>query len=154
MMPMPAHELKFTVHGLPSPQGSKRHVGKGVMVESSKYVKPWREAVKAAAIDANREHGFRMMGGSISATFRFFFSRPKSHYGAGKNTGKVKCGAPQAHIIKPDLSKLIRSTEDALVDAGVIRDDCLINLIEARKDYTTLAPYAIIEISEVEETKQ
>lgn len=151
---MPAHELKFTVHGLPAPQGSKRHVGKGVMVESSKYVKPWREAVKAAAIDANREHGFRMMVGPSSATFRFFFSRPKSHYGAGKNTGKVKCGAPQAHIIKPDLSKLIRSTEDALVDAGVIRDDCLINRIEARKDYTTLAPYAIIEISEAEETKQ
>ena len=146
---MPAHELKFTVHGLPAPQGSKRHVGKGVMVESSKYVKPWRESVKAAAIDANREHGFIMMVGSISATFRFFFSRPKSHYGAGKNAGKVKCGAPQAHIIKPDLSKLIRSTEDALVDAGIIRDDCLIQTIEAYKEYTTLAPYAIIYLSEV-----
>lgn len=144
---MPAHDLEFTVHGLPAPQGSKRHVGKGVMVESSKYVKPWREAVKAAAIDANREHGFRMMIGPISATFRFFFSRPKNHYGNGKNSRKVKCGAPQVHIIKPDLSKLIRSTEDALVDAGIIRDDCLIQTIEAHKEYTQLAPFAIILIS-------
>lgn len=148
---MPAHELKFTVHGLPAPQGSKRHVGKGVMVESSKHVKPWREAVKAAAIDANREHGFRMMIGSISATFRFFFSRPKNHYGTGKNAMRVKHGAPQMHIIKPDLSKLIRSTEDALVDAGIIRDDCVINRIEAHKEYTQLAPFAIIKLSEDED---
>ena len=53
---MPAHERKFTVHGLPAPQGSKRHVGKGVMVESSKYVKPWREAVKAETAELFEPH--------------------------------------------------------------------------------------------------
>jgi Holliday junction resolvase RusA-like endonuclease len=41
--------LVITVFGQPAPQGSKRHVGHGVMVESSKKVKPWRQDVVAAA---------------------------------------------------------------------------------------------------------
>lgn len=36
---------RFAVFGLPAPQGSKRHVGEGRMVESSKRVKPWRRQV-------------------------------------------------------------------------------------------------------------
>ena len=46
--------IAFDVFGLPGPQGSKRFVGRtktgrGLMVESSAKVKPWREAVKWAA---------------------------------------------------------------------------------------------------------
>ena len=36
------------IPGVPAPQGSKRHVGGGRLVESSKKVKPWRRAVNAA----------------------------------------------------------------------------------------------------------
>ena len=36
--------IEIKVIGLPAPQGSKRHVGHGVMIESSNNVKPWREA--------------------------------------------------------------------------------------------------------------
>ena len=53
--------MRITVHGTPAPQGSKRHVGNGVMVESSAKVKPWREAVKWAArqsMDVGREFAF------------------------------------------------------------------------------------------------
>ncbi len=50
-----AEQLTITVYGTPGPQGSKRFMGvkggKGVLVESSKKVKPWREAVKWAAWD-------------------------------------------------------------------------------------------------------
>ena len=42
---------RFAVFGLPAPQGSKRHVGEGRMVESSKRVKPWRRQVAAAYRD-------------------------------------------------------------------------------------------------------
>ena len=41
--------LTIVAYGQPAPQGSKRHVGKGVMVESSKKLRPWRQDVKAAA---------------------------------------------------------------------------------------------------------
>jgi hypothetical protein len=44
-------QVCFTVYELPAPQGSKRHVGNGRMIESSTKVKPWRQAVIAAAKD-------------------------------------------------------------------------------------------------------
>ena len=43
--------ITFQVEDMaPAPQGSKRHVGKGVMVESCKHVKPWRLLVARTAI--------------------------------------------------------------------------------------------------------
>jgi hypothetical protein len=43
--------ITFLVEDMaPAPQGSKRHVGKGVMVESCKNVKPWRLLVAKTAI--------------------------------------------------------------------------------------------------------
>ena len=46
---MTPRALTVIVYGTPAPQGSKRHVGHGRMIEQSKRVKPWRNDVKAAA---------------------------------------------------------------------------------------------------------
>lgn len=100
--------MTIKVIGTPGPQGSKRHVGNGVMIESSKKVKPWREAVVWAA----REVG-RKIEGPVVAEMIFTVRKPKS---APKNRKTWPA-------TKPDLSKLIRSTEDALTDAGVWEDD-------------------------------
>ena len=44
-------KVDLSVYGIdPAPQGSKRHIGKGRMVESSKRVGPWREAVRQSAV--------------------------------------------------------------------------------------------------------
>ena len=45
-------ELAFPVIGTPAAQGSKRHLGNGVLVEQSKNVTPWRNTVAAAAHQA------------------------------------------------------------------------------------------------------
>jgi Holliday junction resolvase RusA-like endonuclease len=102
--------LQFTVHGIPAPQGSKRHIGRGVMIESSKKVKPWREAVKWAAREA-MPMGWQKLDGPIQLRVHFYMPRPKSA------KGLVACWR------MPDLSKLLRATEDALTDAGVWADD-------------------------------
>jgi Holliday junction resolvase RusA-like endonuclease len=106
--------MRIIVFGHPAPQGSKRHVGRGVMIESSKYVKPWRQDVKFAAIAAR--NGAAAMDGPLVARMVFTLPKPKS--------------APKSRRTfadrKPDLSKLIRSTEDALTDAGLIADDARI----------------------------
>ena len=68
--------VEFIVYGLPAPQGSKRHVGRGIMVESSKAVKPWREAVKWAALEARA--GRPPMDGPIAAQIIFTLPKPKS----------------------------------------------------------------------------
>lgn len=115
--------LRFTlsVKGIPGPQGSKRHVGKGVMVESSKKVQPWRDAVRRdAAFAMGSAHP---LDGALHVDMVFTFLRPKSHYRSGRNAHLLRVGAPVRPVSPPDLSKLARSTEDALTDAGVWRDD-------------------------------
>ena len=112
--------MTITVYGTPAPQGSKRHVGRGVMIESSKKVKPWREAVKWAAIEALVGRGFE---GPVEVEVDFYFTHPK--------TGKRR----SSHSVKPDIDKLCRSTFDALKDAGVYEDDSRICSVVARKHY-------------------
>lgn len=108
--------LEIRVFGNPAPQGSKRFMGikggKGIMIESSKAVKPWREAVKHAALDAMQSRSGAICG-ALVVEMVFTVVKPAS--------------APKKRVTypdrKPDLSKLIRSTEDALSDAGVWEDD-------------------------------
>jgi Holliday junction resolvase RusA-like endonuclease len=110
--------LRIVVFGSPAPQGSKRFVGmkngRGVMIESSKKVRPWRQDVKAAALAAR--DGAAPMDGPLVLRMVFTLPKPSS--------------APKRRRLypmrKPDLSKLARSTEDALTDAGVIADDARI----------------------------
>ncbi len=108
--------LTITVYGLPAPQGSKRHVGNGVMIESSKKVKPWREAVVAATIEAMGGPAARRISGPVEVRMAFTMPKPKS-------APKSRRTWPQG---RPDLSKLVRSTEDALTTAGAYEDDARI----------------------------
>lgn len=112
------------VMGTPAPQGSKKYVGRGVMVESSKKVAPWREAVVTQA----QRDGLagQRLDGPLVASMAFYFPRPKGHFGTGRNADVLKPGAPARPTGAPDLSKLIRSTEDALTQAAVIVDDARI----------------------------
>jgi crossover junction endodeoxyribonuclease RusA len=109
----------FLVEGMQAaPQGSKTHVGKGVMVESCKAVKPWRAMVAHAAIAAR----VPLLRGPVRMSAVFLFQRPAGHY---RKDGTLKPlnpalssatskEAPTYHCVKPDASKLQRSTEDAL----------------------------------------
>lgn len=119
--------IEFVVYGMPAPQGSKRHVGGGRMVESSKAVKPWREAVKYAALQALADAGHPPpLDGPLRAWIVFTLSKPGS---APKRTRTWPCR-------KPDLDKLLRSTLDALTDAGVIADDArIVEIARLAKSY-------------------
>lgn len=134
--------LTFTVNGTPGAQGSKRHVGRGIMVESSKKVKPWRSDVKAAAEQAIRAledafHGdvWTPLDGPLHVQLTFRFRRPQGHYGTGRNAGTLKQSAPEWPTSRAlgDGDKLQRSTFDALTAAGVIVDDSLLVDIRCRK---------------------
>lgn len=123
--------IQFEVIGTPAPQGSKRFLGvrggKGIMVESSKAVKPWREAVKWSAMEFVRDHtvlgASPTLKGPVQLEVTFTLSKPKS----------AKRGA--APDKKPDLSKLVRSTEDAISDAGMWEDDARIVFSTSMKVY-------------------
>lgn len=119
--------IQFEVFGVPGPQGSKRHVGGGRMIESSKKVAPWREAVKWAALEAMRKAGIEKFTGPVRLLIVFTLPRPKS-------ASKRKALWPAA---RPDLSKLVRSTEDAITDAGVWADDGRVVSMVVDKTYPT-----------------
>ena len=70
----------------------------------------------------------------------FLFSRPKSHFGTGKNANKLKQKAPEfvTSSATGDIDKLCRSTLDGLsAKAGgtVIKDDSLVVSLKAIKKY-------------------
>jgi Holliday junction resolvase RusA-like endonuclease len=121
--------MKIIVYGEPGAQGSKTFkrttaTGKGIMVESSAKVEPWRQDVRQAA-QAVLDHLGRPEPflGAVAVRMVFSFLRPVS----------AKRSKRPFMSVTPDLSKLCRSTEDALTSAGVWRDDCLV------AEYTRLA---------------
>lgn len=147
--------ITITVFGTPGPQGSKRFVGtkggKGIMLESSKKVKPWREAVKTAALEASLFVALQASAGTRSifdeplyVRMVFTFHRPRGHYRSGKNAHLLRDAAPARPHGKPDLSKLARSTEDALTDAGIWRDDSrVVEYLRLAKVYSNEDPEAL-----------
>lgn len=127
--------ITITAYGTPAPKGSKRHVGRGILVESSTRAKPWAEAVKHAALAAagvachceNLAHASGPLSGPVGVEITFTVRKP--------------VGAPKRRTTWPvtrasgDVDKLARCTLDAIVDAGVMRDDSQIVELTARKVY-------------------
>lgn len=126
-------DVAFCVYGKPAPQGSKHprpiyrgsgknrvFTGRVALVESSADVKPWRERVaQVAARAVSLDH--ELLDGALVADMVFTLEKGDS--------------LPRWldwHERKPDLSKLARSTEDALTDV-VWRDDARLS------DYRRLA---------------
>jgi len=134
--------IVITVYGPPAPQCSKRHLGNGVMVEMSKKVRPWRQDVKAAALDAVtvKRPGMPQsflppldgpLAASIVFTVRDQPAGKPTWWPASVRWSKALRWRPAS---TPDLSKLLRSTEDALT--GVIwKDDARV------VEYVRLAKY-------------
>ena len=120
----------ITVYGEPAPQGSKRAINKGnatgravTIVDSSPKLAPWRSDVIYFTRNVLDKGDVTTLDGPILARMVFSFRRPKS----------VKYSKRPYPSVYPDLSKLARSTEDALKAAGAIQDDALI------VEYTRLA---------------
>ena len=112
--------------GDPAPQGSHRHVGNGVMIESSKRVKPWRRQVAAAARDAMA--GRPLLTGPVAVTAIVRLPRPKGHYGTGRNAGRLKPSAPRYPTSRAlgDGDKHARSIGDALTGTALVDDSQIV----------------------------
>lgn len=122
----------FTVAGVPAPQGSKNPWGG----EANPRTRPWRAAVTAAAHEAMGERVPTL--GPVKVRARFYFMRPKSHFGSGRNAAIVKDSAPDFHTTFPDLDKLQRAIGDSLTGV-VVRDDKQIAAWDVEKIYSESA---------------
>jgi Holliday junction resolvase RusA-like endonuclease len=128
--------VNFFVPGIPATSGSKRAfynkaTGRVSMVPDNKRQKPWQATVRLAASEAYKSAPFT---GPVFLSCQICFTRPKGHFGTGKNAAKVKEGAPKYHTSKPDSLKVCRAIEDAL--SGVIwKDDSQITCHFIEKSY-------------------
>ena len=120
--------MTITVYGSPVAQGNHRTSQTGVIYETTKGHRPWRDSVGWAA----REAGGRVAG-PVQVSMSFTLPKPAS--------------APKRRVTypdrKPDLSKLVRAVEDALTDAGVWEDDARVIKCVSRKVFPGESPFAL-----------
>ncbi len=126
--------LEFWVPGLPQPQGSKTAFvvnGRAVVVDKNpKLLKPWREAVAAAAAESWR--GREPLEGPLRVDVEFRLERGAT----------VKRELPS---VRPDLDKLERALLDGIGQAqkdwgvSIWRDDAQVVQLHGRKVYADRA---------------
>ncbi len=110
--------IEFWVPGNPAPQGSKKHVGRGIMIESSKALGPWRERVAVFAHQAMKQAGATPFTGAVTLRMDFVMPRPTS-------ASKTKA-LPATK--RPDCDKLARSIGDAVTAICFVDDSQVIDL--------------------------
>lgn len=127
--------IVFSVTGTPAPQGSKRHVGGGRMIEASKRLHPWRDLV----IEAAREQAdlTDRLDGPVEVSLEFRIPSPKKPLHILPISRRVG-----------DLDKLCRGVMDGLQIGGIILDDANVVKLKASKIYVTDYPGVIIKIRE------
>ena len=135
--------VKFFVPGKAAPGGSKTYF-KGNMAPANKNTKPWMAVVSAYAREA---YGGELLTGPLFCSMEFRRLRPKGHY----RTNGTLCLKGQANpypTTMPDLTKLVRATEDALT--GIIfRDDSQVVKQEMSKVYVGRDPGVMITVREI-----
>lgn len=141
------------VFGTPKPGGSKRAFivrtktgqQRAVITDACKGNKDWRSAVREAAIQAM--DGRPLLDGPLTMEIEFHVLRPKGDFKSGDRSRELTKKARSYPTVKPDVTKLVRSTEDALT--GIVWvDDCQIYDQRAIKVYGP-QPGAIITIREM-----
>lgn len=161
MVPLPTREpdLRIAVRGIPAPGGSKsafplKRGGKYItkngrpivrLVDDGKGNAAWKDVVRSHGAIAMRAQDLaEPMTGAFVVIAEFIIKRPQSHL---NSRGELKPSAPRYPSVKPDVLKLMRSTEDALTKV-VWADDAQVIRQSLAKDYAPPGgtPGAIIRI--------
>jgi len=123
-------KISFFVPGIARPAGSKnafrnQKTGEIIITHACKKTKGWMDSVKWFAMNAANR--MILLDEAVRLELVFLYSRPKNHYGSGRNAGCLKPSAPMFYekTTIPDLTKILRGVEDAL--KGVIwKDDSIV----------------------------
>jgi Holliday junction resolvase RusA-like endonuclease len=127
--------LAFVAYGKPITQGSKvRNRFGGVRDANADKLKPWREAVKFAAL-AHWPSDAEPISGPIRIDVVYTLPKPAS--------APVRRRTWPIAMRSGDIDKLDRALFDAITDAGVIHDDAQIVDSRSRKVYPEEHPEAL-----------
>ncbi|MFH1614892.1 MAG: RusA family crossover junction endodeoxyribonuclease [Planctomycetota bacterium] len=115
--------IKFTILGNPIAQKRHRSVRRGNFIGQYDPSLQNKEDFRATIQQyAPKE----LLTGPLRIDIAWFFARPKSHFGTGKNAGKLKASAHEYwHTKKPDRDNLDKFILDSLT--GVFfKDDSIV----------------------------
>ena len=122
-------EYIITIKGIESaPQGSKKHVGRGIMVETCKRLKSWRKEVSLMAKLIVNE----IIEEPVEVEVVFWFKRPLKHY---LPNGMVRQSAPVyiTNKNKGHLDKHCRALLDSLTKSAFADDSQVVSLHAVKK---------------------
>jgi crossover junction endodeoxyribonuclease RusA len=121
--------IDFYVPGTPQPLKRHRMTRRGRVYDPSAEDK--REWMKVAQSFCPTVP----LSGALKVNLEFIMPRPKSHFGTGKNDGKLKPSAPVYHLHTPDLDNLVKFVLDAM-NGKFYADDAQIVSIECNKIFS------------------
>jgi Holliday junction resolvase RusA-like endonuclease len=138
--------IRFTVRGLPVPQGTARAFMAGgrarIATDSNRANSPigaWRAAIRNEAQIAMGERP--LIGDAVALSVSFTLPRPQGHFGVRG----LKPSAPLWVTKKPDIDKLLRALLDGMTNV-VFRDDSLVCDVRMTKVYGD-APGVSVEVT-------
>ncbi len=90
----------------------------------------WKKAVRTAWLVSRS----KKIEGPVNIALDFFFRRPASHFGTGKNAGIMKESAPRHHTQKCDIDNAAKLILDVLTKCDAWIDDChVVKMIAAKQ---------------------
>lgn len=121
--------VRIEIPGTPVPWARAGKQGK------RHYTKAPQAAHMATIQDSWVAAGRPKLRGPVVISAQFWLPRPRSHYGVGHNSGRLRPSAPLLPTAKPDLSNLIKIVEDALNSLLWVDDAHIVCISGLHKHY-------------------
>jgi Holliday junction resolvase RusA-like endonuclease len=123
-------EIRLTIPGKPTPLSRAGHGqfgGKFLTAPTSKQI--------GAVVDAWQRAGEPRFDDELPLLLEcdFYFERPSSHFGSGRNVGVLKPSAKSEPTSRPDTSNLVKLVEDALNENAFKDDSRIVRLVAAKR---------------------
>ena len=141
--------VKFTVMGTPVAKGRPKFARRGNFVATYTPTKTVNfESIVKLSFMQSVGTDFTPYDEALCIRVNAFFTRPKGHFGSGKNAGELKKSAPKHMLTKPDADNVLKACIDAL-NGVAFTDDKLIVHVHASKAYSE-RPRCDVEICTVD----
>ena len=124
--------INIRILGNPKPQPRHRHFRRGSFSGTYDPAKNDKASFLQIVLEHAPEKPFTC---GLCVDLDFYFSRPKNHYGTGKNKNKLKSSAPVNHTTRPDIDNLRKFVMDAM-NKVFWRDDSIICEGHTRKMFS------------------
>ena len=138
-------DIEFYISGTPMPLKRHRMTRGGRVYDPSCTDKRnWMKQARDFCPD-------EPVSGALKVTLEFTMPRPKSHFGTGRNAGKLKNSAPKHHLHTPDLDNLVKFVLDAMNgqfyvdDSQIISINCSKRLADSPEECGTIVRICSVE---------